>query len=484
MTQINWEAERQSAIHLLRSGLSPSEVAAQMGHAVSWVCKCRDRYAEAGWAGLKTRSHAPHTPGNAYKEAVRQAVCQTRSVLEARAAEKSALQYIGAAAIRGELLTQQQQGIYTGALPSTATMERMLRAAHLTHPRQAAPEEVHYPHLQPTEPHTLIQVDIVPHYLRGGTAVACFNALDVVSRYPTGQALAHRRAVDAADFLLHTWQTLGIPQYTQVDNEGCFSGGFTHPYVLGKVVRLALLVGTELLFSPYYHPASNGSVERFHQDYNAHVWTDTELTDIPAVQQGAEDFFAQYRNSRHHTALAGHTPAEIHQQTPPRYLAADFADTQQKLSLVPGRVHFLRQVSAARTVKILNHDWEVPAAELEQGVWATLEITSQGATLTIYNAAPDQQQRTCLARHTFPLTEPVCTREAVLAQTTDPTPLPVMETLEPHSPTTAVTLATPLQRCALLPQPPAVLPLAWVVFIVSTLRQRQATASVSRCRDG
>jgi len=484
MVQINWEAERQSAIHLLRSGLSPSEVAAQMGHAVSWVCKCHDRYAESGWAGLKTRSHAPHTPGNAYKEAVRQAVCQTRSALEARAAERSALQYIGATAIRGELSAQQQQGTYTDVLPSTATIERMLHAAHLTHPRQAAREEVHYPHLQPAEPHTLIQADIVPHYLRGGTAVACFNALDVVSRYPTGQACAQRRAVDAADFLLHTWRTLGIPQYTQVDNEGCFSGGSTHPYVLGKVVRLALLVGTELLFSPFYHPASNGSVERFHQDYNAYVWTDTELTDISAVQRRAEDFFAQYRDSRHHTALAGHTPAEIHQQTPPRYLAADFADTQQKLPLVSGRVHFLRQVSASRTVKILNHDWDVPAAKPEQGVWATLEITSRGATLTIYNAAPDQKPRTCLARHTFPLTEPVCTREAVLAQATDSTPLSVTETLEPHVPMTDVTLATPLQRYSLLPQPPAALPLAWVVFIISTLRQRSAPVSVSRCRDG
>jgi len=100
--------------------------------------------------------------------------------------------------------------------------------------------------------------------------------------------------VDAADFLVHTWQTLGISQYTQVDNGGCFSGGFTHPYVLCQVVRLALLVGTELLFSPYYHPASNGSVERFHQDYDQHVWQDTELADIPAVQQQAEDFFTQY----------------------------------------------------------------------------------------------------------------------------------------------------------------------------------------------
>jgi len=58
-----------------------------------------------------------------------------------------------------------------------------------------------------------------------------------------------------------------VPDYTQLDNEGCFSGGFTHPGVLGKVLRLWLMVGTELVFSPLRHPESNGCVERFHQDY-------------------------------------------------------------------------------------------------------------------------------------------------------------------------------------------------------------------------
>ncbi len=50
-------------------------------------------------------------------------------------------------------------------------------------------------------------------------------------------------------------------------HKGCFSGGFTHPYVLGRVLRLGLLVGIELVYSPFYHPKSNGTVERFHQGY-------------------------------------------------------------------------------------------------------------------------------------------------------------------------------------------------------------------------
>lgn len=82
--------------------------------------------------------------------------------------------------------------------------------------------------------------------------MACFNAIDVVSRYPGGKQYATKHAEEAMDFLVYAWQTLGLSTYTQVDNEGCFSGGFTHPYVLGQVLRLGLYVGTELIFSPFY----------------------------------------------------------------------------------------------------------------------------------------------------------------------------------------------------------------------------------------
>ena len=162
-----------------------------------------------------------------------------------------------------------------------------------------------YPHLKATQPYQLVQIDIVPHYLKGGSRAACFNAIDVVSKYPTGKAYPQRRSVDACQFLILVWQEIGVPHYTQVDNEGCFSGGTTHQQVLGKVVRLALSVGTELLFSPVYHPKSNGQVERFHQDYNLHVWRDTYLSDFKQINRQAKKFFANYRHSTHHSGCLG-----------------------------------------------------------------------------------------------------------------------------------------------------------------------------------
>ncbi len=411
MEDTDWLAKRQAAIHLLRSGCSLTEVAQRMERPVSWVSKWRDRYKEEGWAGLKDRSHAPKNPGQAHPESVRRAVRQARSELEAEADASNGLRYIGSPAVQARLREKRERKEYEGSIPSTATIERVLHAADMVRHRQEAEPEVHYPRLHPTAPQQLIQVDIVPHYLRGGQAVACFNAIDVVSRYPTGQAQAHRRSQDACEFLIHTWQTLGIPRYTQVDNEGCFSGGFTHRGVLGKTLRLALYVGTELVFSPFYHPASNGSVERFHQDYDAHVWEHTHLEGLTGVQQQAEAFFSDYQHSRHHSALQGQSPAEVHGQVTPTLLAADFTCPKKKLPLTEGRVHFMRRVSQEGTVKVCNIEWQVPQPENAPTVWVTLEFVVTGAVLRIYDAAPDAEQRTCLATYDFPLNEPVLPRQ-------------------------------------------------------------------------
>lgn len=403
MTETERCEQRKTAIHLLRSGIAPSEVAHQLVRSIAWVYKWQSRFQAEGWTGLASRSRAPHHCPRQLATEVRQSICQARSELEAEAADRSGLRYIGAGAVQGRLAEKKIQ-----PLPSTASIERVLRATGMTRPRpEPAAVAVIYPHLQPTTPHQLCQVDIVPHFLTGGQAIACFNAIDVVSRYPTGQAYPHRRSQEAAEFLIHVWQEVGLAEYTQVDNEGCFSGGFTHPGVLGKVVRLALFVGTELVFNPLNHPESNGSVERFHQDYDYHVWDDTALQDCTDVQRQADRFFPAYRRSRHHRPLHGDSPTQVHHRLSGRKLSATFTLPPDKLPLTEGRVHFMRLVSPARAVSVLNMTWPVPAAQPLQGVWVTLELKTTGASLRVYDQAPDVQPRTCLVDHPFPLKEPV-----------------------------------------------------------------------------
>ena len=67
----------------------------------------------------------------------------------------------------------------------------------------------------------------------------------------------------------------------------------------------------------------------------------------------------------------------------------------------------MRLVSAEKTISVLNLTWAVPEAEPGQGVWTALELCSDGATLRVYDQAPDVPERLCLAEHPFPLKEQV-----------------------------------------------------------------------------
>lgn len=398
--------ERRTAIHLLRSGRSVNDVAQQLSRTPRWVRKWYKKFKEEGWHGLEDESRAPHEHGTRLPDSVRQAIAQARSELEAKAAQGNGLKYVGSRAIRTRLKEKQTQ-----PLPSLSTIERVLREKQMTRAYQSqASSEPEYPHLTPTEPHHLIQVDIVPHFLTGGDRVPCFNAIDVASRYPTGQDYTQRRSQDAVDFLVHVWKTIGLAEYTQVDNEACFSGGFTHPYVIGKVARAALFVGTQTVFSPPYHPKSNGFVERFHQDYNRHVWEGTYLDSLSTVQSQADHFFSLYRNSRHHRALHEQTPAEVHFERAPRLLPADFHLPSGKLPRYEGSLHFMRHIEPNNTVSVLNVDWRVPDVAPGTGVWVTVDFRRAGATLSVYDDVPQTENRHCLVTHPFPLSEPVLSR--------------------------------------------------------------------------
>lgn len=407
-------AERRMAVHLLRKGEKVENVASELGRSEKWVRKWWKRYRQEGYRGLQDQSRAPKNHGRKLPAEVVKKVCIARSELEAEKELGTGLRYIGALAIRTRLKKWE-----ITPLPSKASIERILHRHNLTHKKGKKEEEkIDYPHLQPKQSQELVQVDIVPHYLTGGDKAPCFNAIDVVSRYPTGRAYRQRRSQDACDFLLHVWQEMGVPTYTQVDNEGCFSGGHTHPHVLGKVMRLALTVGTELLFSPFYHPKSNCYVERFHQDYDLHVWDNTYLENHQAINAQAEHFYQLYRQRLDHSALEGQPPEQRHGK-PLHLLSPTLTDLEHPLPLRTGKVHFLRRIDKQGNIKVLNVEWAVPNCDASKGVWVTLDLQTSGATLFIYDAAPDRQTRQQLASYPFPISDPILpwSEKDVLTQT-------------------------------------------------------------------
>jgi transposase InsO family protein len=396
------ESARHSLIHLLRSGRTPEEAATELGCCLSWVYKWRGRFDEAGWDGLKSQSRVPHHQPSRTSEKTKRKILEFRAELEEEAKKPNALSYIGAGAIRGRMLERCLK-----IIPSISTIEKVMREAGATKLRQTQTQPTAYPRIHVERPHQLTQMDNVPHYLSGGTLVNCFNAIDVVSRYPEGKRYERKSTDEVLDFCLKTFQSIGISEYTQLDNESSFNGGRTHPYVIGRVPRLMLLVGTELIYSPFYHPESNAFVERFHQDYSQNVWEKVQMQNLPHVQQTSTRFFGRYRLSRHHSELNGQSPASLHFACPPHFLPIDFV-LPKPLPITEGKIHFMRAVSKDQTIPVFNVNWSVGLAQPDQGVWATLFITLRGARLCVYDQAPDMLKRRCFANHPFPLSEPVC----------------------------------------------------------------------------
>ena len=395
-------SQRRSLIHLIRSGKKPEEAAAELGRSRPWAYKWWKRYRQDGWDGLEEQSRAPKRHPNQTPEPARAAIRRIRSELEAEAEQPDKLSYIGATSIRARL---KRKGVQP--LPGISTIEQVLRDAGMVKPRHVPekPETV-YPQLHPSQPHQLAQVDIVPHYLTGGALIACFNGIDPVSRFPDGQQYDNKSTTSALDFLVHLWKAAGIAQYTQVDNESSFCGGRTHQGVIGRVARLALLVGTELVFSPFYSPECNGFVERFHQDYSANVWEKVTMRNLDEVRQTSAAFFPRYRASEHHSELHGQTPFALHFATPLRCLPANFK-IPTRLPITEGKIHFMRVVEKTGNIQVNNLSWNAGLAQPGQGVWATLHMRPNGARLRIYDAEPDALKRRCLAEHPFPLKEAV-----------------------------------------------------------------------------
>jgi transposase len=115
--------DRKMAIHLLRQGSRPKEVASELGRSLAWVYKWRKRYfTHSEWQILTDQSHAPHHVPRKLPDGVRQAIRVTRSELEAEAKEPGKLSYRGAYAVQARL---RQKGVEP--LPSISSIERELR---------------------------------------------------------------------------------------------------------------------------------------------------------------------------------------------------------------------------------------------------------------------------------------------------------------------------------------------------------------------
>ena len=361
---------RQKAVRWKQAGRSVNWICQQLERSREWFYKWWNRYQMEGAGGLRDRSPAPKSNPQRWSSEIRQAILDIRDRLMRRRGPRERYRLAGAPTIRHELAC-----LGYNPLPSLRTIVRILQAGGRTSPAfrtQPCASSSSYPAVRITHSNQRHQVDLIgPRYLKGSRRQWFFLVYrDVYDGTVFVEFQPKPRLEMVLAFVVRAWQRLGLPDILQVDNSDLF-GLTSHPGSLNRFVRLALLVGVELVFIPEHEPWRNGSIEHFNG------WLQERLRVIPlhspAQVRRELNAMMDVRFHEHiHPHLHFQTTAQVRKNLPQRTLPHNFRRHLQPLPVAIGRVTFIRRVRSSGRITILGVKFRVGKRLVHQYVLAIL----------------------------------------------------------------------------------------------------------------
>lgn len=375
---------RREAVRCHLCGEKRQAICEDLERSPSWFDKWWAEYQANPQTDFADHSRRPHTSPTQTPEELAQAVLSARQTLEAAATPETRYGLIGPRAIQTHL-----EGLGL-APPSVPTIQRLLRAAGLTHPIGAGKDAAYYPWLEAWAVNAIHATDIITKHLRGGEAIENFHTLDHYSHAVFLSQHRNKSSATTCEHLLASWSKLGLPQLQQLDNEAAFSGGHTHRRVFGRVVRLCLYCGIEPLFTPFYEAKRNHQIETFHSLWDRAFWSHHEFRHRAAVQAELPLFERWYHHVYRPPALQGKTPAQMRGGATLAHLTRErqCLIPPGRLPLTAGRIHFTRKVQTTGEIELLNETWLVGPKWIGEYVRATINTAEQ--VLTVWHQ-PDAE---------------------------------------------------------------------------------------------
>ena len=387
MRELSEYARRCKAIDLLRRGQSFSAVARVLQRCRAWVAKWWARYRRAGRGGLHDRSRRPRRIRRRTAAALVALILRIRGELVAHRTRRTAFAGRGAEAIRWALEQRQVR-----QLPSLRTIERLLQQHGCTRrarrPRRGRGQPCPAP--RATAVGAVQQTDLVgPRHVRGPGGITRFFAFHTLELLSRAVAASYARAKDTEAFcahFLHAWAALGVPRFSQVDNELTLVGGHPAGFTFSQVLRLGLLLGVHWWFIPLGEPGRNPDIESFNGLWQARVLRRHACPDLPAVRRTSGRFLGYYHTRKPHRALRvaahgsrfpGAVLAAARAQCrplPPGFTLARYRDPRGALHLplARGRLSFVRRVTEAGSIALPGGAYRIGRRLAGQYVVATL----------------------------------------------------------------------------------------------------------------
>jgi len=354
---------RRKAIRMHLQGKSQQEVLARVQRSRVWLSKWQKRFEQHGLSGLHGHSRRPHQMPTRYSSSIVNLIVQTR-----RRLVKQKVGLIGGRAIRRELRK------VTGdkSLPSLSTIKRVLRQCGLI-PKLIQPRRTYFPKPLQVVSGRLQALDWTCRYLEDGLKLYAFHTLNLHTRACTQTIATDKSYKTVRAHALHTWKSLGIPHFLQLDNDAAFCGGYKTPRIFGQFVRLCLSLGIELIFLPVAQPEHNGEVEELNGLWGHAFWERRHFTSFAQVCRTSPTFIQWYMTQYAPPFLDEATPQQAQRHESIRRLTTkQILHLPDPLHITAGQIHFIRQVQPKGTITLLNETWKVSKRLAGKYVWATI----------------------------------------------------------------------------------------------------------------
>lgn len=245
----------------------------------------------------------------------------------------------------------------------------------------------YYPWTIAWEVNAIYATDIITRHIHGGEAIENVHTLDLYSHAIYLSQYSEKSSAITCEHLGATWSKLGLSWVEQLDNEGTFCDGHTHPHMLGRVVRSCLFCGIELLFTPFYDAKRNYQIESFHSVWVRGFWDKEEFRSREHVQAKVPTFEHWYHTLYEPPTLDGRTPSEMRRGVPVIRLTRSLARLipEGRLPIAKGRLHFMRKVEPTGQIELLNETWDVGKKWMGEYVRVTINTAKQ--ILTVWHQA-------------------------------------------------------------------------------------------------
>lgn len=320
-----------------------------------WLDRWLERYnPDDVTASLTDHQAGPQQPHSPWSVAIHEQVVAMRKMRSDRARWPYAL--VGAEAIRYELVALKNPEI-----PPSRTIHRWFVAQELVPHAVAAPAPAPrkpIPFAQVQAVNEIQQLDLKgPVYLHGDSQKYYLAVLrDRYSRRCALRGLTSREAQGIVDFVVASWAWLGVPTCLQLDNALEFRGSNRYPRSFGRLVRVALDLGVEVIFNPPREPWRNGGVEQYNGFLDERL-LEIEFADFAALQQETQTCQNACNHTHRLTVLGGLTPDEVAVQTSAQLLPASYGKQQARaLPQDKGFVSFVRLVRKSGRITLGAED--------------------------------------------------------------------------------------------------------------------------------